>query len=259
MTSYSPARCTPDASMTATGPVGEGQEPTPEDRRLMAVAADLGASRALERITSNARATVGTVALVGVVLTGLGLVSVPTLLTDDISRTLALLALLTAFLSVVSGALYLALRLERVNVTDLVEVAAWYERQLARARYAVAASWLLLGALLLAGVATGAALVQAPDGPVPALSLRLSGSGDARVLSTDVTVGGLKPGDLVSTRVVGEASASCPEVVVFQAGSRADRSGTATAAGSLDELPCNETFRLAVSRSGEELASLTFP
>jgi hypothetical protein len=239
--------------------VGYGEEPTEEDRRWAAAVSELTGPSALVRVAGNARATVGTVALVGTALTGLGLLSVPTLAANKVAWWFAVGAATLAFAAVVAGLLYLALRLERVNVEDLDQVKGWYQAQLDRVRLAVVASWLLIGALVLGGAAAGIAIARAPDGPDPTLGLRLSGNGDARTLGADVTVGNLDAGDVVVTRLLGLGSASCDEVVLLQATSRADGTGKATATGTVEKLPCNDTFRLEVRRSGRLLASVTVP
>lgn len=239
--------------------VGYGEEPTAEDRRWAAAVAELTGPSALVRVAGNARATVGTVAVVGTALTGLGLLGIPALSANSTARMLAMAAAAVAFVSVVTGLLYLALRLERVNVEDITQVKGWYQGQLDRVWFAVAASWLLIGALVLAGAAAAMTLLQAPTGPDPALSLGLTGTGEARSLDAAVTIVGLAPGDLVTTRVQGIESGTCDEVVLLQASSRADATGKATAQGAVAELPCNDSFRLDVFRSDEWLAGVTVP
>jgi hypothetical protein len=239
--------------VTAGEAIGYGEEPTLADLQRAQDAAELTGTAALARVAANARATVGTVALVGTTLTGLGLVSAQSVLVDDLPRLFALAAAATAFAAVLTGLFYLALRVQQLNVNDLNAVGHWLQEQMDRAKFAVAASWLLILAVLLAGVAVGLALyMRLTDGADPALSLRLSGSGEDRVLGADVSVANLEPGEVVTARVVGVESGSCAEELLLQATSRADRTGTATATGTVEKLGCHETFQLVVLRDGEE-------
>jgi len=250
---------TPGVGSPPDPAVGYGEEPTDADLRWAESIKELSGPAALVRVAANARATVGTIALVGSVLGGLGLVSIPVLRTGQAVRWLAIAAVLTAIASVVSALLYLALRVQRLNIEDLEEVRGWYNGQLDRVRFAVAASWLLLAAVLIAGLAAVVSLVHGPV-PTAALSLQLSGQGDDRSLHTQVSVDGLPAGDAVAIEVVGLRSGACPDVVVLQASSTADSAGKATSSsGTVGSLPCNERFRLEVNHADRVLGSVTVP
>jgi hypothetical protein len=238
--------------VTVEPDVGWGEEPTPADLRMTAAGAELTGTSALVRVAGNARATVGTVTVVGTVLTGLGLVTVQELRLDPLASNLALVAAGAGFASVVLGLVYLALRLEKLNVNDVLAVEHWYRDQMRRVKLVVVASWLLIVALVLAGAAAAVTILGQPRAAEPALSLRLSGSGEDRVLGADVSFANLEPGEVVTTRVVGVESGSCAEEVLLQATSRADRTGAATATGTVEKLGCHETFQLVVHRDGEE-------
>jgi hypothetical protein len=245
--------------VTGDHDIGWGEEPTPADLRAAAVTADLTGTSALLRIAGNARATVGTVTVVGTVLSGLGLLTLQQLQVDDLTWKLALGAAAAGVASVISGLLYLALRLERLNVDDVLAVDRWYRRQMNRVWLVVAASWLLIGALVLACAAAAQSVLGTPRAAQPALSLQLSGTGEDRALGAEVSVANLDPGEVVTTRVVGVGAGSCAEDVLLQGSSRADRSGTASAAGTVEKLGCHETFQLVVLRAGQELAEVAVP
>jgi hypothetical protein len=250
---------TPDVRSPVDPDVGYGEEPTDADVRLAESIRELSGPAALVRVAGNARATVGTIALVGTVLGALGLVSVPAIRTGEAARWLAIAAALMAIASVVSALLYLALRVQRLNIEDLEEVREWYRGQLDRVRFAVAASWLLLAAVLVAGLAAVMSLVHGPE-PTAALSLQLSGQGDSRSLSTQVSVDGLSAGEAVTIHLVGLRSGACPDVVVLQASSTADSAGKAiSSSGTVSSLPCNERFRLEVNHTDRVLGSVTVP
>ena len=197
-------------------------------------------------------------AVVGTLLTGLGLVSAQSLLADDVARSLALIAVGLAVLAVLVGLVYLALRLERVNDQNLADVERWYTSQFRRARLAVVASWLLVVAVLVAAAAATVSVIQSGSDQDPALELQLSGAGDARQLHAGVKVSGLAAGSGVVIRVVGVAG-SCPEVVLLEGRSTADNQGKAEASSTIESLPCNAQFRLEVSGDGVRNRSLVVP
>jgi hypothetical protein len=235
-----------------------GETPGPEDEVWRAARSELTPQKSLARITANARATVATTALVGTLLTGLGLVSGQTLLTGGLARWAALGAAAAALASVLTGLVYLAQRLRDVNPRDLGAVERWYVDQFRRARLAVAASWLLVPAVVLAGVAVVATLL--PGGTAePALGLRVAGSGAARTLDADVTVSGQPLAAVVRVRLLG-IGGTCPAEVLLTGRGRADRSGKVTLSGHVAPVPaCHGAFRLEVSGDGVEAATLTVP
>jgi hypothetical protein len=241
------------------GTVGFGADPGPDDERWQAARSELTPEKSLARITANARATVATTALVGTLLTGLGLVSGQTMLGGGLARWAALGAAAVALTSVLTGLVYLAQRLREVNPRDLGAVRQWYEQQFRRARLAVAASWLLVLAVLLAAVAVGATLVPGGGSGEPALGLRVAGSGAARAVDADVTVSGLPAAAVVRVLVLG-VGGSCPEAVLVTARGRADRSGKVTLTGHVAPAPaCHRAFRLEVSGDAVRTAGLTVP
>jgi hypothetical protein len=238
--------------------VGYGVAPDPADEQWQTAAEGLTPQESLSRINANARATVGAVTLIGTLLTGLGLLSAQALPTEGPTRGFALAAAAAAGLSVLLALLYLALRLERLNVADIEQIKGWYKRQFRRARLAVLASWLLILAVVLAAVT--AVLGLAPVGrPEPALGLRMIGIADKRTVTADVAVSGLHPGALVVVRVVGLAADACPEVVLLDSRNRADQSGKVAVSSSIGSLPCNSAFRLDVEGDAVVPGSLTVP
>jgi hypothetical protein len=221
-------------------------------------AAELTPGKTLTRVNANARATVTTVAIVGTLLSGLGLVSAQSLLAGGAARWLALMSVGLAMLAVLAGLAYLALRLELVNVQDLGEVERWYDTQFRRARLAVVASWLLVAAVVLAAAAAIVAVAQSGADERPAVDLQLIGTRDARQLQVGVKASDLDEGALVSMRVVAVAGA-CPEAVLLDGRSTADEEGKVEVSTTIVPLPCNEQFRLDVSGEGVRERSLTVP
>jgi hypothetical protein len=237
---------------------GYGEAPGPEDEQWQAARAELTPERSLARITANARATVATTALVGTLLTGLGLVSGQTLLLGGPARWAALGAAAAALASVLTGLVYLAQRLREVNPRELGAVEQWYAEQFRRARLAVAASWLLVPAVVLAGVAVVATLLPAGPGE-PALALRVAGSGAARTVDADVTVSGQPAASVVTVRLLG-IGGTCRATALLTGRGRADRSGKVTLSGHVAPVPaCHGAFRLEVSGDAVRAATLTVP
>ncbi|MEP6851744.1 MAG: hypothetical protein ABJA87_03685 [bacterium] len=241
--------------------VGYGGEPSADDEMWQAAAEELLPAKALTRIGANARATVGTVSLVGTALGGLGLLSLPSLPATAAARPVAITAIAIALLAVLAGLVYLALRVERVNVQDLNQVQAWYAQQFRRTGLAVAASWLLVLAIVLAAVAAGLALLQGvpQSAATSQLGLRIVGAGTARSLQVDAIASGLPAGSVVTVRVTGLAGPACPQTVLIDGRSTTDATGRITVAAEVAAVGCARSFRLELLDAGSGSASLTVP
>jgi hypothetical protein len=146
-------------------PVGVSEPVSAADRMWRAAAAELTPARSLARIDAHARQVVGTVSVVGTLLTGLGLVAGDQVATSAVARWLAVAAVAAAVAAVVVAWSCQLLRLvARFTPGNLVEVQAWYRRQFRRAYGVWAAGVLLLVAIV---VAAAAALVVLATGPTP--------------------------------------------------------------------------------------------
>ena len=230
--------------------------PVAPDDPWVAAKDELTVARSLTRIGTNARFTVSTVTVVGTALTALGLVTTDLLLGRPIARRLAVAATILAALAVVCALLYLALRLEKLNVENYVEVKAWYRRQFQRAWLVVAASWLLVGAVALASAAGVTSLVTADDPHDPVLTLLVQGAGNERAITAQAVVKRLRQGELVTMRVT-SASRAAPTLLMGTA--TPDSSGTATLDASIDKAPVLPGYRLSVAVGGVERDSVTVP
>jgi hypothetical protein len=241
----------------STESVGYGEDPTVADLYWAGAAADLTPDKTLARVNANARATVTTVAVVGTVLSGLGLISAQTVAGAHAGRWLALGAVAFAIVAVLCGLAYLALRLERLNVADFGDVERWYRAQFRRAWLAMLASWLLVVAVVLAASSAVATLVDSRSDKDVALDLQLIGNGNAQKLQVGAKASGLDEGALVVTKVVG-LGRECPEVVLLESRSTADASGKVETSSMIDSSPCSQ-FRVDVTGNGVRARSLTFP
>lgn len=239
--------------------VGYGEEPSSADLVWQATADAFTPDKSLTRISAQARATVSTVAVVGTALTALGLVSVTSLLTAPVTRWFGTAAALLALLAVLASVAFLGLRLERLNIEDLDEVKRWYGRQFRRSYLAVAGSWLLLAAVVCAGIAAGTALWVSARGQDVGVNAQVSGTGAERSVKVSGTVTGLADDDALETTVLALAGDRCPETVLLRVTSQARRTGEVVLDGTAAKVPpCSTAFRLDVRRGTDQLATIPF-
>ena len=162
-------------------------------------------------------------------------------------------------LAVLAALVYLGLRLERIKWRRLDELERWYGRQLRRAWLAVAASWLLVLAVLLAATAGIVGIVEAGSPNDPTLGLTLTGTGEDRKLDVRVDVSAVTAGSEVVVEVTGLGNGECVETLVLEGKHRADRTGKVTVTSSVSPLPCNVGYELSVKGDDVEERTLTIP
>lgn len=248
------------------GPVGHppaaesiGAAPSIDDRRWISLREALTPAETLTRVNANARATVGAVTVVGSLVTALGLVATQSLLSSPPAHVLAIASVSAAVGSIVLALSYLGLRLQRLRVRRLDLVKRWYERQMRRAALAIAASWLLVLAVLLGAAAGLTAVIDANSPPEPTIGLTLAGVADGRKLDVRVEVSGIRPGSTVTLTVEGVAMDGCNRTTVLTGRHIADRTGRLSIASSVEPLPCNEQFALTIAGDQIRGRSLTVP
>jgi hypothetical protein len=143
--------------------VGQAEPVSAEDRLWREVAADLRPMKSLARVDDHAKQVLGTVSVVGTLLTGLGLLAGERLEHSALARGLAVGAVAAAVLAVVVAWWCQLLRITAgFNPGNLIEVKEWYERQFRRAYGIWIAGALLLMAIVLAGAAAMVALIVGP-------------------------------------------------------------------------------------------------
>jgi hypothetical protein len=148
-----------------TAAVGKSETVSADDRLWRDATAELTPARSLARIDDHAKQVLGTISVVGTLLTGLGLIAGTRLEHSTVGRWLAIAAVGAAALAVVVAWWYQLLRLTAgFRPGNLIDVKHWYEQQFRRAYGVWAAGVLLLVAIVLA--ATGAMVVLAA-GPPP--------------------------------------------------------------------------------------------
>jgi histone H3/H4 len=133
---------------------------SPADQVWADLAAQLTPANSLARIdTVTARATI-TSTVIGFLVVGLGTLAAVQLIHNSVIRLLAVAAVITATLAVACALTVQVLAItRRLNPANLVDVKAWYRRQVTVRAYATqAATILLIAAVLLIG-ATAAATI----------------------------------------------------------------------------------------------------
>jgi signal transduction histidine kinase len=179
-----------------------GDEPGPWEVAAQALTPD----KSLARIDARAQQVVGTISLVGVALTGLGLVSGSLLDRQPVARWLALAAAAIALAAVVLALSASVLRIEReMTTSDLAEVKAFYRRQFKRAKVVRLGGWLLLCAVALAALAAAIVVASGPSS-TPMISIVQTGSGADAKLSISAEFANVRPGDLLTTEVTGDST-----------------------------------------------------
>jgi hypothetical protein len=234
--------------------VTEAGRPVDPDDQLSAMRNELYPVPSLARISTNAKFTVSTVSIVGTALTAFGLVTAASLSVYGPVQLLASAAAGIALLALLCALSYLALRLEKRNYQNNENVRNWYKKQFRRAGLVVAASWLLILAVLLAAAAGTVAAVNASKADAPVLGLVVAGTGDQRTVTATVSIDHLQPGDIVTLRVT-----SGTGQVVIVGETTADSSGSAKLDTTLRDAPGDAGYNLEVLVGGSKRGMLQVP
>lgn len=183
-------------SLSERDVIGEGLTPT--DQMWLAAAKELSPDKSLAQIQDSSKFLVGSVALVGALLTGFGLIA-----SDAVRRTPLgfSLAVIFAGSSLILGLFALVPRSADLKLTDLTDVEAWFGHQIRWRRRAAAASAVALGLAILIAGAT--ALLSSTPTPDASTSLQVVGIGSSAKLQTVVHFKGLPQGSEASVRLEG--------------------------------------------------------
>jgi hypothetical protein len=160
---------------TAAQAPDPGRPTSAADLAWAALAAQLTPAASMARIDTVTSRAVGTITVLGLLLTGLGALGASQLARDSPAATaLAAATVMVATLSVACALTAQVLTISRrLNPADLIQVKAWYHRQFTlRARATQAATILLILASLLAGATAATTLLTAPAPTQPATSSR---------------------------------------------------------------------------------------
>jgi hypothetical protein len=245
--------------MEPNGQVGKSDDsygvPVDAEDPWVAAKKEMYPAASLMRVGAQARFAVGTVSVVGIALTALGLVTASSITAGGLSRVLAFGASCIAIVAVICALIYLGPRLDKVNYENLDDVKAWYRVQFGRARLVVLAGWLLV---LSVGLGAGAGLAAAwsstrADDPV--LSLVIQTANDQSKLTATVSLERLHPGDAVDMTVTGPS-----DDVVVSGKTTADAQGVAKLQGDAVIKASRRagpgTYQLVVWVAGHQRGSL---
>jgi len=164
----------------------------------IAAAQEVAPAKSLAQIQDISKFLVGSVALVGTLITGFGLVA-----PDAVRRTTFgfILAVILALGSLILALIAAVPRAADLNLADLTAVEAWYAPQIRQRRLAATASAIALGLAIL--VAGGTALVSSSPAPVAATSLQVVGVGTSAKLQAAVHFKSMPTGSEASFRLEG--------------------------------------------------------
>jgi hypothetical protein len=166
-------------------------------------ASTLTPDKSLARVDDKAKQVVGSVTLVGSLLTGLGLIAPAGLPLPPVARVFAIASVCVAVVAVVLGLSSVLLRFTpALSSGDLVEVERWFRRQFRRAYLVVAAGVLLLLAVVLAAAAAVVTLV-ATSSPDPLIVLQVGRTGADLQVSVRADIDGLSSGGVMRVEVIG--------------------------------------------------------
>jgi hypothetical protein len=175
-----------------------GDPPTPNDLMWVAAAQEVSPAKSLAQIQDISKFLVGSVAVVGTLLTAFGLVG-----PDAVRRNAGglFVAVVLAVFSLILALLAAVPRAAKLDLADLAAVESWYAGQILWRGRAATASAITLGlAILIAGVT---ALVSSFPAPVASTSLQVVGVGSSAKLQAAVHFKGMPTGSEASFRLEG--------------------------------------------------------
>ncbi|MBP0455713.1 hypothetical protein J5Y04_40260 [Kitasatospora sp. RG8] len=242
--------------MNAPAAPGRGRDPTDATRRWQEAAKELAPEKAAPRVAAHAKFVVTTVALVGTALSAVGLVSADRISHQDAAQALAVSAAGVALLAVVMALYTVVPRLGRVNLDDLATVRRWYEKELRRGFWAALAGWLLVLAVVLAGVA--GVLAALSSSPSYRLGLQDAGLAAKHTVSVKASVQDVSPGTTVTVEVTARDDSGAQAVIVRGTG-MADSSGNATVDASAALEQPFHGYAAALTVGGASKATATLP
>jgi hypothetical protein len=234
-----------------------------------ALADELTPAKSLARIDTVTARVVTNVALVGSILTGLGLLTAGSPAITGAARGLALAAVVAAVLAVGCALAGQVLTIRAgVNIRNLAVLKGWYRDQFRRRAYPTrAATILLIAAILLAGAAAATALLQPPQHrPVIALSetatapgatAGTSGGGLGATVLVEVTFHALDPGDTLILTVTSGTAVVARAAVTPQPDGTASRKVTVPGllAGTAVEVVASAGGQKCLARLGPDVGS----
>jgi hypothetical protein len=212
-----------------------GKPPAPEDKADFAASANLAPDKSLQRVQELAKFVFSSVAVVGTLLTGLGL------FTDlgDVLENSAILPLPWGEVPVAVAALGLSLffasvalwpKMSSVDLSRPKEVNGWYRRQIRRRGVAMIASLFLFSGAILVATFTGTSSIDDPENP--AISASWTGIGDDATVKVSVEMEKV-PDDWTMVTTVRGRGAAGKGAVIFRDRTRPASDGALKVAGEI--------------------------
>jgi hypothetical protein len=210
-----------------------GSKPSAEEDAAFDAAAHLAPDKSLTRIQELAKFVFANVAVVGILLTGLGLFT-------DLGEVLESswtvpwagdvpLAVAALGLSLAAASFAVWPKMSSVDLTRLDEVNAWYGRQIVRRGFWMIVSLALFSTAILLATFTGSGSLDEPEKP----SISASWTGTGKDATVKVTVKAEKvPDDWTMVTETHQKKAS-GKVLIFRDQTRPSADGELTVAGEV--------------------------
>jgi hypothetical protein len=212
------------------GPI-VGKPPGPDDKADFAAAANLAPDKSLLRIQELAKFVFSNVAVIGTLLTGLGLF---TDLGDVLENSIKIgdvpLPVAALGTSLFCASLALWPKISSVDLSRPKEVNRWYRQQIVRRGL-----WMTLSLTLFSGailVATFTGIGSADDPEKPAISVGWTGLGEEAVVKFSVEAASV-PDDWTMVTVVRGTNLKGKPVTIFRDRTRPDAEGALKVAGEV--------------------------
>jgi hypothetical protein len=221
-----------------------GRRPGADDLRWRAAATEITPAKSLERIEAKATFVFSSVALIGTILAGFGVLSgASSRLVEYRPWTEAVIGLLGGALACALIATLPSLR-SRMRTQDIEAVRRYYTFNIN------VKGWLIRLALILFSASFAIALwllFVTSEQAYPALGLQwIQGAGHSRVLAGQVSGENLPPGARADTRLIA-VNADGAEAVVAQAMSTVGGTGKLEVDITVEQAPAAAFYRLSVS------------
>jgi hypothetical protein len=192
-------------------------EPVSEDDEMWQTAAEaLAPDKSLQRVEDKAKFVVSTVAVVGSILTGLGLVAGANLGIAAKGHEWAVSAIVAAVVSIVLAVGSLLLGGDRyLSPGNLIAVQNWYTKQFRRQTPVLFSGLLLLCALALAGIAAFMSMTTT-DIREPMMIAQFTSDGAKNTLVLKADYKNLRTGQSLSAKLSGVPDKGSPKLLAQQ-------------------------------------------
>jgi hypothetical protein len=241
------------------------REVSPVDKAWADLATQLTPANSLARVDAATARTVTTVTIIGVLLTGLGTLTVTQLSQSGPSRGIAIAAVITATFAVASALMAQVLTItRRVNSANLIEVKAWYRRQFSIRAYPTQAAtvFLLLAAVLASATAITSLLASHLAAPVISITQSLgpastaaSASGERATIGVDVTFTGLASAQVATVTITPLGT----DRLLGSAAATPGPTGTATATLTVSDLTVGQPIAIIATADHQQCRAVLDP